>query len=314
MQYEQITENERYIIKTLLDDSKSIRTISTYLGRSASTISRELRRNSGLKGYRPRQANLLAEARQISKKRYTIFTPSVKKLLRKFIKMYWSPEQISAWLFKEGKLKISILSIYRFIRFDKSNGGSLWKFLRQSNKKRRKRKRGQSLAGVIKNRVSIDDRPLSAENKSEIGHWEVDTVIGAHHKGVLVTIVERVSKFTVIGKSKSKSADDVCDVIINLLRPFKKWVKTITADNGKEFANHEIFSEELVAKTYFAHPYASWERGLNENTNGLIRQFFPKGSDLRFARIRKIKDVVNLLNNRPRKTLGYLTPNELFLT
>jgi len=159
--------------------------------------------------------------------------------------------------------------------------------------------------------VSIDDRPSVVDDKSRIGDWEIDTVIGKGHSGALVTIVERVTNFTVSAQVNSKSAADVTHATIELLRPFKDVVHTITADNGKEFSYHEKISAALCAEVYFAHPYSSWERGLNENTNGLLRQYFPKDTDLKKVTHSEVRRAVNRLNSRPRKGLDFKTPGRL---
>jgi len=178
-------------------------------------------------------------------------------------------------------------------------------------KKYDKRRNGKSTRGQIKNRVSIDDRPDVVDNKARIGDWEIDTMIGKGHSGALVTIVERVTNFTVSAQVDSKSAEDVTKATIALLTPFKDVVHTITADNGKEFAYHEQISDKLSADVYFAHPYSSWERGLNENTNGLLRQYFPKNTDLKTVTQVEVRRAVKRLNTRPRKNLEYKTPDQL---
>jgi len=183
--------------------------------------------------------------------------------------------------------------------------------LRQANCRRRKKYGSLNSCGYIPNRVSIEERPDIVDLKTRVGDWELDTMIGSNHKGVLLTIVERKSKFTLISKCKDKSADTVTSSIVPLLKPYKNLVKTLTIDNGKEFAGHEIFSKKLSAPAFFAHPYSSWERGLNENTNGLIRPFFPKGQSLKMISKKSIKRVMDLLNYRPRKTLDFKMPVEI---
>ena len=183
--------------------------------------------------------------------------------------------------------------------------------LRRQGKKYGKRRNGQSTRGQIKDRVSIDDRPEVVDEKSRIGDWEIDTMIGKGHSGALVTLVERVTNFTLSAQVNTKSAAEVTKATIALLRPFKDAVHTITADNGKEFAYHEKISTVLSADIYFAHPYRSWERGLNENTNGLLRQYFPKNTDLREVTQSEVRRAVKKLNSRPRKGLEYKTPSDL---
>jgi len=198
------------------------------------------------------------------------------------------------------------------VREDKRQGGTLYKHLRYSHKKRKKQYGGKDKRGQIKNRVSIDERPEIVAQKTRIGDWEIDTVIGKNHQGALVTIVDRVSRFTLIKKVSSKHADVVTAATIDLLKPYMDKTWTITADNGKEFAGHEILAEQLNASVYFAHPYHSWERGLNENTNGLIRQYFTKGSSFVDITHEQVEEVMRKLNHRPRKALNYKTPHEVF--
>ena len=192
----------------------------------------------------------------------------------------------------------------------KRAGGDLYTHLRRQGKKYDKRN-GKSTRGQIKNRVSIDERPQIVDDKSRIGDWGIDIVIGKGHSGALVTIVERLTKFTVSKQVNSKSAEDVTKATISLLKPFKELVHTITADNGKEFAYHEKISSALSVDFYFAHPYSSWERGLNENTNGLLRQYFPKSLDLKTITQDQVIRAVNRLNARPRKDLEFKTPDQL---
>ena len=238
-------------------------------------------------------------------------TPDMITVIESKLRIEWSPEQISGWLLYEQELLISHESIYWHIWADKHAGGDLFTHLRQQGKKYDKRRNGKSTRGQIKNRVSIDDRPQVVDDKSRIGDWEIDTVIGKGHSGALVTIVERVTKLTVSTRVNNKSAEDVTQATIALLKPFEDVVHTITADNGKEFAYHERISKALSAEVYFAHPYSSWERGLNENTNGLLRQYFPKNTDFKRVEQIKVARALRRLNSRPRKDLDFKTPAQL---
>ncbi|MGZ4970570.1 MAG: IS30 family transposase, partial [Methylobacter sp.] len=202
--------------------------------------------------------------------------------------------------------------IYQHIWTDKRNGGTLYQHLRHSHKKRKKRYGSKDKRGQIRNRISIDERPEIVAQKTRIGDWEIDTVIGKNHQGALVTIVDRVSKFTLIKKVASKHAEVVTEATVSLLQPYLDKTLTITADNGKEFAGHEKIKEQLNAVVYFAHPYSSWERGLNENTNGLIRHYFTKGSRFENITDDAVEAVMHKLNHRPRKTLNFKTPHEVF--
>jgi Transposase and inactivated derivatives, IS30 family len=240
-------------------------------------------------------------------------TPEMVAVIEHRIRREWSPEQISGWLLEDQDKLITHESIYLHIWADKRAGGDLYTYLRRQGKKYDKRRNGKSTRGQIKNRVSIDQRPPVVEERSRVGDWEIDTVIGKGHSGALVTIVERMTKFTVSAQVNSKSAADVTRATIALLRPYKEAVHTITADNGKEFAYHEQISKALDAEVYFANPYSSWERGLNENTNGLLRQYFPKDTNLKLVTKKQVKHATDRLNSRPRKTLGFKTPDQLML-
>lgn len=199
---------------------------------------------------------------------------------------------------------------YQHIYADKACGGTLHKHLRRK-KKYGKRINGKSPRGQILHRISIDERPSVVDTKERVGDWEVDTVIGKGHKQAIVSLVERKTKTTLIRKVEKRTAGNVKNAIISMLKPFKGLVHTITADNGKEFAMHREIAKELKTDFYFAHPYASWERGLNENTNGLIRQYFPKKSSFTELADKDMEQVMDQLNNRPRKTLRFRTPNEV---
>ena len=307
--YTRLTEDERYQIYEGIVQGYSYRAIAKQLDRHYSTISREVIRNKGLRGYRPRQATQFAEQRQTSKPRHIKLTTDVQKLIRQNIKKDWSPEQVQGRLRSEGLPMVCTTTIYDFIQRDKASGGTLYQHLRH-RKSYKRRAVGKDTRGQIIGRVSIDERPKIVEEKRRIGDWEADTVIGKNHKGVLVTLVDRVSKKTLIASVKRKRADVVRDAIIKWLS--NHTVYTITFDNGKEFAYHSEIKDKLKTDTDFAHPYHSWERGLNENHNGLIRQYLPKEMQLDTVSNAKITAIQNKLNNRPRKMLGYKTPNEVY--
>jgi IS30 family transposase len=311
MKYKQLTQEERYQIYAYLKAGWSQIEIAMELKRHKSTISREIARNSGLRSYRPQQAQRLSEERQYAKSSQRI-APSVWTDVKKLLKEDWSPEQISLWLKSHSGVSISHEWIYQYILKDKKQGGTLYRHLR-CQKQRRKRYGRYSRRGQLVDRVSIDQRPAVVDSRSRIGDWEVDTIIGKNHKQAIVSLTERKSRFTLIQKVTRKTAECVTNAIINLLAPLSDQVHTLTSDNGKEFADHKIIAEKLNATFYFAHPYASWERGLNENTNGLIRQYFPKKRDFTTITQKEINRVMDKLNNRPRKCLGIKTPNQVFL-
>ena len=310
MSYTQLTRGQRYQIKALMKEGHNQTQIAANLACHKSTISRELHRNRGLKGYRPYQADEFAYDRQCEAYRSRIAWQTwqqVERLLRED----WSPDQISAHLKRAKQPSVSHEWIYLYVYADKRRGGTLHRHLR-SQKKQRKRYSGYIRRGQIPNRTSIDKRPKIVACKGRFGDWEVDTIVGARHKGGILCAVERKSKLTRLRKLTTKGAAEMKDNTIELLAPLAAKVHTITVDNGKEFCEHEQIAVALKARIYFAHPYASWERGLNENTNGLVRQYFPKKYE--FARItdKDLQQVEDRLNNRPRKTLGYRTPNEVF--
>jgi IS30 family transposase len=281
------------------------------LGRHKSAIYRELSRNKGDLGYRPKQAHEKASHRRQVASKAVKMTPELIKLVEAKIREDWSPEQISGWLLGEHSRILSHERIYQHIWSNKRKGGDLYKHLRRQGKKYQKRSNGKTSRGQIKNRVSIDERPAIVDSKARVGDWEIDTVIGKGHQGALVTLVERKTLYTLAAQVDSKHAEPVTKAAINLLTPFLGRVHTITADNGKEFAWHEEIAKQLKTRVYFAHPYHSWERGLNENTNGLLRQYFPKGTNLKYVKQKEVDAVVFKLNNRPRKTLGFKTPAEM---
>ena len=234
--------------------------------------------------------------------------PFIENLLRKD----WSPEQISGRLKHEHGMTISHETIYQYVYEDKKDGGDLHTHLRCRKKRRKRYGSGRNRRGVIPNRTSIDERPSIVDKRNRIGDWEGDTIIGRRHKGALVSVVERSSLFTLIKPVNHKTAPAVRDAVTSCLKPHSDKTFTLTVDYGKEFADHESIAKALETDIYFAHPYASWERGINENTNGLLRQYFHRKRELTDVCQEEVKAVQDLLNHRPRKTLGYKTPHEVF--
>jgi len=306
--YKQLTREQRYQIYALQKEGHSRTAIARNVGEHKATISRELSRNTGGRGYRPKQADELAQGRKQQRARPRITSvqwTQVEELLRH----EWSPEQISGRRALEQQAGISHERIYQYVYADKASGGALYRHLR-CQKQRRKRYGSYSRRGQIPNRVLIDQRPEAVEQKARLGDWEADTIIGRNHQAAIVSLVERKSKLTRLAKIVRNTAELVTQAVSTQLQPLT--VKTITSDNGREFAGHQQIGQNLKADFYFAHPYHSWERGLNENTNGLVRQYFPKKSEFSKITDRRITKVEERLNNRPRKTLGYKTPNEVF--
>lgn len=310
--YSQLTQEKRYQIYALYKANYSKVAIACELNVHPSTIGRELKRNMSRRGYRPKKAQEISDTRRSNAAKHVRFTVEVKSSVIEGLSKQWSPDQIRNSLIDQGKAFVSHETIYQFVWADKRAGGLLYKELRHNEKRRKKRTGIYDKRGQIKERVSIDDRPAIVEERSRIGDWEIDTIVGKNHKGFLVTIVERKSSFTLIKYVKNKSAKEVAEATIALLMEHSDKVHTITADNGKEFAMHKKIKDAIKASVYFAHPYSSWERGLNENTNGLIRQYFKKGTSFENITDSMVTEVMNKLNDRPRKKLCYKTPNEIF--
>lgn len=310
--YTQLTRGKRYQIRALLKAGFSQSEMAFFLKVHKSTISREILRNSGAKGYRPVQAHEKAQARRFRAAKRIKMTPVMIELVEHCIRQDFSPEQVSGFLNRKHGVKISHETIYKYIWSDKKTGGTLYKHLRRSYRKHKKRYGTNQLRGRIVGQVSIDLRPAIVDARTRIGDWELDTVTGKNSKGYLITAVERKSKFTLVERVPDRQSDQVAKAVVRLMRPYKDNVFTITADNGKEFSQHKKISKRLKTNVYFAHPYHAWERGLNENTNGLIRQYFPKKMDFQKIDKKGIEYAMGRLNNRPRKSLGFATPIEVF--
>ena len=309
--YTQLTHEQRYQIYALLKAGHNQTEIAVIIGCSTSTVSRELRRNRGLRGYRPKQAQQLTEARRQCRVQSRL-TEETWRVVRALLREEWSPEQISGWLKRARRTSISHEWIYQYVLQDKRRGGDLYRHLRCQKQRRKRYGANDRRRGQLRNRISIEERPAIVERRQRLGDWELDTVIGKGKQQALVSLTERKARLTLLAKVSNRKAETVRDAITTLLEPLSTRVHTLTSDNGKEFAEHEAIAESLAADFYFAHPYASWERGLNENTNGLVRQYFPKQSRFEELTEEDINVVVDKLNNRPRKCLGYKTPNEVF--
>jgi len=308
--YHHLTRDERCQIYTLRKRGDSLSTIANEIEVNRSTVSRELKRNKGKKGYRYTQAHEQAKSRRSQASSHRIkMTNETIRLIEEKINMQWSPEQISGWMKKECyEIAVSHETIYQHIWKSKKTGRLLHKELRHKGKKYNKRGSKQSGRGVIPRRVGIEKRPAIVEKKERIGDWELDTIIGSSNTGAIVSMVDRGSKYTKLAIVPTKTASEVTNALIKKLGGAAKFVLTMTADNGKEFADHEEISEKLKANFYFANPYHSWERGLNEHTNGLVRQYLPKGTKFDNLLQERLTEIECLLNNRPRKVLNFLTP------
>ena len=310
--YTQLTSEQRYQIYALLKAEHTLTFIAEIIGKHKSTICREIARNSGGRGYRPIQAQRLCDQRKQGKYAGR-FTASDWHLVEYLLcEHHWSPEQICLRLKDDGILEISHERIYQHIILDKQTGGDLHTYLRERVKRRKRYGGGKERRGTIPNQTSIEERPEASEARDEPGaDWEGDLIIGSKHKQAIVTLVDRCTRFTFIAKVPFKTAQAVQEAICSCLSSVKQLFRSCTLDNGKEFAQHEAISQTLEGHVYFAHPYSSWERGTNENTNGLIRQYFPKDCDFTTITDKQIKQVQDMLNNRPRKVLDMKTPNEL---
>ena len=309
--YQQLTAIQRSQIHVLKSINLSNRRIAKVLAISHTTINNELKRNTGKRGYRHQQAHKKATARKHQTKPHLKkLTPDMVAIIEeKLTQEQWSPQQISAWLKLSRGLRISPETIYQHIYQDKENGGSLYTHLRRKSKAYQKRVNGKTTRGQIVGRVDISQRPEIVETRGRLGDWEADTVVGKNHKSAVVTLVERKSRALVVFKVARSTAEMVSAGIIEALKHLP--VKTITFDNGKEFAYHHKIASALGVETYFAKPYHSWERGSNENTNGLLRQYFPKGTDFGMVSEAEVLQVQRKLNTRPRKCLGFKTPLEV---
>jgi IS30 family transposase len=316
MRNKQLTQKERYHIWASLKRGMKQKEIAESIGVHPSTICREIQRNRDdvTDEYHYAFAQTKSQRRQKAKPKYSVLTSKVKTYIKTKLKEDWSPEQIAGRMRLDIGFSICHETIYRYIYYNKSRGGRLYQYLRHKNKKYHSRSNHYQRRGIIIDRVSIDKRPKVVEKKNRIGDFEIDTVIGKHHIGALLTVVDRKSKFTLIKKVASKRAEEVSKALVTMLMPLKPITKTITSDNGKEFAYHKEVSEALDTSFYFAHPYSSWERGLNEHTNGLIRQYLPKKTDFTQISKEEIITIQDKLNHRPRKVLNYRTPYEVFFT
>lgn len=307
--YKQLTQEQRYQIYALMKMGHKQTEIAEVVRVHKSTVSRELQRNRGQRGYRPKQAHQLALSRRNKAKRR--IQPEIWALIEAKLRLDWSPEQVSGWLIRKEGIRISQEWIYQYILADQQAGGDLYRHLR-CQKKRRKRYGGYDRRGKLPNRRSIEERPEIVDQRERLGDWEVDTILGKGRRQAIVTLTERKTRLALICKVERRTAQAVQEAITQILKPWKSGVHTLTADNGKEFAGHQEISHILEADFFFAHPYAAWERGSNENMNGLLRQYFPKGRDFDTISKEEIETAMFKLNHRPRKCLAFNSPFQEF--
>lgn len=307
-----LTREQRYTIEVMKKSGHGNQAIADSIGKDKSVISRELSRNKDQRdgSYRSDLAQRKYEARQKNKPKVVRFTASIKEEVKLGLEKKLSPEQIVGRAKKEGKACVSHECIYRHIWADKKQGGNLYKHLRTKGKKYRKRGAAKDKRGKIIGRVAISERPAIVEERERFGDFEIDTIIGKDHKGAIVTINDRATGLLKMKKLDSKNAETLADEAIELLRPYQAQLHTITSDNGKEFAAHQKIAQQLNIQFYFAKPYHSWQRGSNENLNGLIRQYIPKKSNFDDFSDEYIQWVEDELNNRPRKRLNFDSPHE----
>lgn len=311
MNYTHLTEDERYQIKEWYDEKVSQAEIARRLERDPGTISRELKRNQGERGYRPRQAHLKAQERKNNNHGQKRISDDVWKEIEGQLKLDHSPEQICGSRKLQKLATPSHESIYLYVYADQESGGTLYTHLRCQKKNRKRYGGGGEKRGQIRNRKRISERPAVVENRSRVGDWEGDTIQGKQESRSVVTLVERKTRFMVARKVEQRKAEQVRNAIISEFACYDGLVQTITFDNGKEFALHEEVATALNADIYFADPYASWQRGLNENHNGLLRQYIPKSVSLDELTQEQLQKYVDKLNDRPRKCLGYQTPRQV---
>jgi IS30 family transposase len=313
MSYHQITCEERYTISTLRKQGYKPSKIAQYLGRHPSTIYREIQRNRCNDGhYRPSKADSRTRTRRSFSRRNQRFSAQDYDLVESFLRCDWSPEQVSGYLARHTLLRISHETIYQYIWADKAIGGDLFTHLRGSQKRRRRRYGSYDSRGRLAEKRHISERPPEIECRSSIGHWEIDTVLGKGSKDCIVTLVERKTRYSLIGKLKARTKEQLNARLLKLIAQHSPLIKSITADNGTEFHGYKTIEKATGIPFYFATPHHSWERGTNENTNGLIRQYLPKSESMANLSQRKCQIIANKLNSRPRKILGFQTPEECF--
>ncbi|RMF15976.1 MAG: IS30 family transposase [Gammaproteobacteria bacterium] len=310
--YAQLTQAQRYQIHALYTSGSCQAEIARKIGVHRSTICRELRRLDGRNDYDPQKAHAQAVGFRVTAHNNSRIKGTLEAAIRVFLGIDFSPEQIAGVMKRFFGISISFQSIYRFLKRCYWYGDELYKKLRIAGKRRsyignegRHRKRRQA---PVLNRISIHERPEEANLRSQTGHWEIDTVIGPRHASAILTLTERVSRYCILLKLRSKQSQSVIDALEERAFGLRTKVRTITSDNGSEFAKHQKIADLLQCKFYFADPYSAWQRGTNENANGLVRQYFPKHTDFNNITQEELDSVAFKLNNRPRKVLGFDTP------
>ncbi len=314
MGYRQLSEQERYVIGRLFRQRHSLRFIAFILDRAPSTISRELRRNATRYdgAYRPEKAQQYTVARRRRSRRNKRYGRRDWSTIARALRRLWSPAQIVGRHRLTGRPVMSKETIYRYIRHDRREGGELWLNLRIVSKFGRKRRASPASRGRVLGKRHISERPPEVEMRLQQGHWEGDTVMGADQRHCILTLVERVTGFLVIKKLKARNMAEATRAMTESIRQLEARFDTITLDNGTEFHDYQTVEDRTGVECYFATPYHSWERGINENTNGLVRQYLPKGMCLKSLTQKQCNQIAQHLNDRPRERLGFRTPSEVF--
>lgn len=312
MTYRQITSEQRYMLAALRTQGLHNAAIAVVLGCHRSTVGRELRRNCSVSDgrYRADKAQERANGRRSRSRRNQQFTPEDFARVDALLEQRWSPEQIAGRLAFKQLLSISHETIYRHVWRDKRSGGKLYTHLRCAQKRRRKGYGHYDSRGRLAGKRHISERPPSVESRQEFGHWEIDTVMGRGSKDCILSLVERKTGLAIIGKLRSRTTAAVNARALSIIGPRRDLFESVTADNGTEFHDYAAIERRTQTTFYFATPYHSWERGTNENTNGLIRQYLPKGASMANLTQRQCNYIAHCLNTRPRKRLGYKTPLE----
>ncbi len=305
-----LTVEQRYTIDVMNRNGYKQKDIAKAINKDKSVVSRELNRNKDRRSgeYRYDLAQRKYIKRQKEKPKKIRFTKEIQQTVEFLLKEDYSPEQIVGTLKKQNISTVSIERIYQHIWTDKKRKGTLHLHLRNQGRKYRKRGNSKDNRGIIKNRIGIEKRPNIVEKRSRFGDLEIDLIIGKKHNQAILTICDRASGMLKMRKVKSKQATVVSEALVEELKDWKPYIKTITADNGKEFANHEYVAEKLGVDYFFARPYHSWERGSNENLNGLIRQYFKKSNDFTTISMEQVKEIEKKLNSRPRKRFKFENP------
>ena len=314
MEYCQLTQAERYSIAAMRRQKMTVAQMALRLGRHRSTVYREVERNKTTHNghYGAEKAHSYATARRRRSRRKSQYSQQQLEQVQALLRRRWSPQQISGRYRRMRRLKISAQTIYRHIWRDRKAGGELWRYTRIISKNGRKRYRSVDFRGVLKGKRHISSRPKVVQRRRQVGHWEGDTVMGADLRHCVLTLVERATGYTLIKKLSARNKEQATTALLRALAGHRQRIKTITFDNGTEFHDYKVLEQQFAIKCYFATPYRSWERGSNENLNGLVRQYLPKGMCMKPITHKDCNAIAKELNDRPRKRYGYQTPAELY--